>query len=96
MPTAARRHARGGDGKRRFDANFASRAYRIETVVCYPWSCDGGIPEPIAPYRVDAGARAAPQCRYSSAGNTLLTTKRNRQYVANFFERFNPIEISDC
>jgi hypothetical protein len=26
-----------------FDANFASPAYLIETVVCYPSSCAGGI-----------------------------------------------------
>jgi hypothetical protein len=42
MPAAERRRANGG-GKRRFDANFASPAYLIETVVCYLSSCASGI-----------------------------------------------------
>jgi hypothetical protein len=29
--------------KGRFDANFASRAYLIETVICYPFFCGGGV-----------------------------------------------------
>jgi hypothetical protein len=37
-----RRRAHGGDGKLQFDANFASPAYLIETVVCYPSCCAGG------------------------------------------------------
>jgi hypothetical protein len=43
MPAAERRRAHGGDGKRQFDANFASLAYPIETVVCYLSCCAGGI-----------------------------------------------------
>jgi len=43
MPAAERRHAHGGLVKRRFDTNFASPAYPIETVVCYPSRCAGGI-----------------------------------------------------
>jgi hypothetical protein len=43
LQAAQRRRAHGGDGKRRFDANFASPAYLIETVVCYPLCCGRGI-----------------------------------------------------
>jgi hypothetical protein len=81
-----------------FDENFSWRTYSIETVVCYPSSGDGGDAEPIAPCRVDAGASAlaARRFRHSSDRNTLLTTKRNKRYIAGFIERFNPIEIFGC
>jgi hypothetical protein len=96
MLAAEPRRAHGGDVKWRFEANFPPRAYLIETVVCYPSSCDGGIRQLIASCRVDAGAYrlAAQRYRNSPDRNALLTTIRNRRYTAGFIERFNPIEIS--
>jgi hypothetical protein len=41
-------------------------------------------------------ALAAAEYRNSPDRNSLLTTKWNRRYIAGFFERFNPIEISGC
>jgi hypothetical protein len=82
----------------RFDANFASRTYLIETVIYYPFFCGGGIrnlSRPAASTQELKGL-AAQQRRHSPDRNTLLTTLRNSRYTAGFCERFNPNEISRC
>jgi hypothetical protein len=66
MAAVERRHADGGDGERRFDANFASPAYLIETVVCYTSSRNCGVAEPIVRCHVDAAtARCAAASQFA-------------------------------
>jgi hypothetical protein len=81
----------------RIDTNFASAAYLIETVVCYPSCRAGGTRNlsRLAASIMSSRARRTAVWQFADR-NTLLTTKRNRQYIAVFFERFNPNEISRC
>jgi len=78
--------------RRRFDANFASPAYLIETDVCYRSSCGADLEFPIRaatlPRQRGSWRIAAPRCGNSPDRNRLLTTLRNRRYIAGLSERF--------
>jgi hypothetical protein len=75
MPAAERRRAHGGDGKRRFDENFASSAYLIETVVCYPSCCAAGIRNL---------SRHAASMMSSRARRMAMPQFAHMQYVVNY------------
>jgi hypothetical protein len=75
MPAAQRRRAHGGDGKRQFDANFASPAYLIETVVCYLSRCAGGIR--------NLSRHAASIMRLRARGTAVSQFARS-QYAVNY------------